>query len=83
MGNRIKHTKLNPHDLLFQANEKLLEVESQLSAFMESLTEKDVEILMLKEGNCFLEIELTAARQEKKSVDVALNSFKVDMGKVN
>ena len=68
--------------MLFQANQKLIEVESELEAFNKTLSLKDKELLKLKEENAVAKIALQAALQEKDSVDKALETIKGDMGKV-
>ena len=66
-----------------QADQKLIEVESQLEAFTKTLAAKDAELLKLREDKASTEIALKAALQEKESVDRALDTLKGDMGKVS
>ncbi|KAK7088015.1 golgin subfamily A member 3-like [Littorina saxatilis] len=73
---------LEKEHLLEEANQKLIEVESQLDAFSKTLAIKDAELLKLREEKASTEIALKAALQEKESVDKALDMLKGDMGKV-
>lgn len=69
--------------LTLQLSQKLIEVESQLSAFMKTLAAKDAELHKLREEKASTEIAFNSALQEKASVDHALETLKGDMGKVS
>ncbi|XP_076452821.1 uncharacterized protein LOC143288332 [Babylonia areolata] len=68
--------------LLEEAQQKLIEVESQVEAFRSTLAARDTELARLREDKASTEIALKAALQEKESVDRALGILKGDMGKV-
>ncbi|XP_064652848.1 golgin subfamily A member 3-like isoform X2 [Lineus longissimus] len=61
---------------------KFVEAESRLREFKSTFSDKDQEILTLKDQKAALEVALSAANEEKRSIDEALSMLRQDMGRV-
>ncbi|GAB1603837.1 hypothetical protein Ahia01_000665000 [Argonauta hians] len=65
-----------------ELQQRLVCVESSWSAFQAELSDKNQELLRLKEEKAAVDISLLAAQQEKKVFDSSLDTLRADLGKV-
>ncbi|XP_014774255.1 golgin subfamily A member 3 [Octopus bimaculoides] len=79
----VTEGKLTEKDKISEElQQKLIDVESSLSAFQTEVSRKNQEVLKLKEEKAAVEISLVAASEEKKIFDSSLETLRGDLSKV-